>query len=564
MPLLKEVSMASVFTTLRSGASLRSTRTNNVYSLAILWMVISLAANVADLCKAKASPVSSPHRRHDSTWGRLSSNGASAVQWPSHIQTVLDATEPLKYDRAGRLPLYLWQAMDPGPPPIQSGASEELVRELDKRGVGLITSWDPNNRKDSLAESLMIAKAQEKLGLRVNINATKCLYSFFNGDERTAHIDDQGQPFWDESFGKRKSSPERSRRMGCPFALDFRRPYITEQLQYFVRAFKQARLPSGGQADTRLRGCKLAPAKAGVDFIFVDWEIDGPIEFNEAHAASKRCQRCRENIKNIDDFQEFQKVLRKLRCELQRELYAEPIKKNFPKVLVGNYGVYPHGGYRYWYDYYEYYVDGQPAQADQQAKYRKWYHEFPETGYTCAMPVVYPWGRIFDWYDYADTDYRWFYNMLLVASNAGQHTPAEIPIISFVHWHTIKSDSSAGQVQQFSEEKYQELLWHMLLRGTDTFFLWCRKNEAAKEIQLVHQVYAEAQQYGHFLSQAKPINFSIPKQPGTVISGLRLKDRVLVRRTDFKKSDDPVEIGIANQRIKIWPAPGRCQIISLN
>jgi len=93
---------------------------------------------------------------------------------------------------------------------------------------------------------------------------------------------------------------------------------------------------------------------------------------------------------------------------------------------------------------------------------------------------------------------------------------------------------------------------------------------------LVYQVYAEAQQYGEFLSNGKPINFSVSKQPGTIISGLRLggplKDRVLIRRTDFvsrkagslKPSPGPVEIGIANQRIKIWPAPQRCQIISLN
>ncbi len=33
-------------------------------------------------------------------------------------------------------------------------------------------------------EALTIAKAQTELGLRVNINATKCLYAFFNGDDR--------------------------------------------------------------------------------------------------------------------------------------------------------------------------------------------------------------------------------------------------------------------------------------------------------------------------------------------------------------------------------------------
>ena len=479
--------------------------------LVVTWVAISLLGNSAKLYGAEKK----------------------AVKWPSHIQVVLDATKPLKFDRGERLPLYLWQAMDPGP--LDDEATEELVNEFNKRGVGLISSWNPGNRQESLAQSLMIAKVQKKLNLRVNINANRCLYSFFNGDERTAHIDDEGRPFWDSSFGKQK--------MGCPFALDFRRPHIQEQLEYFVKAFKKADLD--------------------VDFVFADWEIDGPIEFNEAHAASKRCQRCRENISDIDDFEEFQKVLRKLRCQLQREVYAEPIKKNFPGALVGNYGVYPHNGHRYWYDYYEHYVDRQPYQADERAKYRKWYHEFPETGYTFAMPVVYTWRRIFDWYDYVDTDYRWFYNMLLVASNAGQHTPSEIPIISFVHWHTIESKDLAATAKQFSEAKYQELLWHMLLRGTDTFFLWCRKQEAAEEIQLVHQVYAEAQQYGRFLSKGKPINFSVPKQPGTVVSGLKLADRVLIRRTDFKKTSEPVEITIDDKRIKVGVAPGRCQIISI-
>ena len=484
---------------------------SGVTKLAVNWMSISLLVNVAGLDTAETT----------------------ASKWPAHIQVVLDATTPLEYDRNERLPLYLWQAMDPGP--LDEEAAEELVRTLNERGVGLITSWNPSNRQGSLTGSMTIAKAQKKLGLRVNVNATGCLYSFFNGDERTAHIDDEGRPFWDASFGKNK--------MGCPFTLDFRRPQIKEQVDYFIKAFKKESL--------------------NVDFIFADWEIDGPIEFNEAHATSKRCLRCRDNIKNLDDFGHFQKVLRKLRSELQREVYAGPVKKDFPGVLVGNYGVYPHNGYRYWYDYFEHYVDGQPYRADERARYRKWYHEFNETGYTFSMPVVYTWRRIFDWYDYADTDYRWFYNMLLVASNAGRHTPDEIPIVSFVHWHTIESGDNAGTARQFSEAKYQELLWHMLLRGTDTFFLWSPRQEAAKEIQLVHRVYAEAQQYGLFLSKGKPINFAVPKQPGTVVSGLKLGERVLIRRTDFKKTSEPMEITIDDQRITVGISPQHCQIISL-
>ena len=103
----------------------------------------------------------------------------------------------------------------------------------------------------------------------------------------------------------------------------------------------------------------------------------------------------------------------------------------------------------------------------------------------------------------------------------------------------------------------------MLLRGTDTFFLWCGRQEATKEIRLVHQVYSEAQQYGEFLSEGKPISFSVPQQPGTVISGLRLKDRVLIRRTDFEEPKGPVEITVGDKEIEVWPAARRCQILSL-
>ncbi|OHB74739.1 MAG: hypothetical protein A2Z25_15350 [Planctomycetes bacterium RBG_16_55_9] len=486
-------------------------RTNINCGVSIICVTMALAGVVTDLCGADESK----------------------AKWPEHIQIVLDATEPLEFDRGKRLPLYLWQAMNPGL--LDPENAEELLKQLNARGIGLVTSWNPGKREQSLAESLTVAKAQKKLSLRVNIDATSCLYSFFNGDERTAHVDDEGRPFWDTSFGKKN--------MGCPFTLDFRKPFVREQLEYFIEAFKKNDL--------------------NVDFIFADWEIDGPIEFNEAHAASKRCRRCRQEIPDINDFEHFQQVLRKLRCELQREVYAEPIKENFPGALVGNYGVYPHDGYRYWYDYYEYYVEGQPCQIDHRARYRKWYDEFPETGYTFAMPVVYTWRRIFDWYDYADTDYRWFYNMLLVAGNAGSRTPDEIPIISFVHWHTIESDDNAGKAKQFSEAKYQELLWHLLLRGTDTFFLWCRKQESPKEIRLVHQVYAQAQRYGRFLSEGTPIIFDVPKQPGTVVSALKLEDRLLVRRTDFKESNEPVEITVGDKKTTVPDTPGQCQIISL-
>jgi len=152
--------------------------------LFVTWMAISLLGTAANFSKAENK----------------------AIKWPSHIQVVLDATQPLKYVRGKRLPLYLWQAMDIGQ--LDEKVVEGLIEELDKRGVGLIGSWNPGDRQKSLAQSLMVAKAQKKLNLRININATRCLSSFFNGDEQTAHKDDENKSFWDESFGKQK--------MGCP------------------------------------------------------------------------------------------------------------------------------------------------------------------------------------------------------------------------------------------------------------------------------------------------------------------------------------------------------------
>jgi hypothetical protein len=66
--------------------------TVNRYGLIVASMAMSLMVNVAESAVAE----------------KLN------AKWPQHIQLVLTATEPLKFDRGNRLPLYLWQAMNPG------------------------------------------------------------------------------------------------------------------------------------------------------------------------------------------------------------------------------------------------------------------------------------------------------------------------------------------------------------------------------------------------------------------------------------------------------------------
>lgn len=452
------------------------------------------------------------------------------------IDVVLQNTQPLAHPRGSRLPLYVWAAMGVGTD--DEAEAEEIVRQLDERGIAVVASWNHNRFEQSLAEGLRIGAIQKRLGLRVNVNANTVLHRFCNGDPKTAHVTDSGEPFFDTSFGKNVQ-------IGCPFALKFRYEEIRERVASFAREY-------------RAKG-------VDVDFAFADWEIDGPIEWNGAWDAAKRCARCREHVPEIEDFTAFQRAYREIRSEMQREAYAEVLKSYFPDILVGNYAVYPHDGYRYWYDYFEEFVEGAPYKADQKAKHRQWAHEFSSTGYTFAMPVVYTWYPIFTWYDFQNTDYRWFYNMLRVASNAGANTPPGTPIITFVHWHTTSPPQNpVADLRQFSAETYQELLWHMLLRGHDTFFLWCPQNEIAEEVRLVHQVYAASLEFRDFLDNGEPVTFDMPEAEGPVVSALRLGDRLLVRRTDFADSPGLVALKVRGKTVQVPRVKRECQILAID
>ncbi len=450
------------------------------------------------------------------------------------IREIIRTTEPLTEPRGERLPLYIWPAHQLGTQDEQE--MEILVRQLDNRGIAVLSNWQPE-REDALGYALRLGNIQKRLGSPISINATACTYSFFNGDIKTAHIDEEGKPFFDSSFAA-------GRKMGCPFALDYRLPEMKKRVEEPVKAYKKAGLP--------------------IHFVYADWEVDGPIEWNGAWEASKRCVRCRKNIPNIEDFTVFQEALRLKRSELQKTMLADSVKAHFPRALVGNYGVYPHDGYRYWYDYFEEFVEGAPHRVDGGARYRRWFHEFPLTGYTFAMPTVYPWYAVHGWYDFRDSDFRWFYNMLLVGSNAGKSTPSEIPIITFVHWHTTEPPENPDpSVRQFSREMYMELLWHLLLRGHDSLFLWSPRDEALEESQLVHRVYAASHPYREFLVKGNPVTFDVPSRPSPVVSGLHLGDRLLVRRTDFDGRTSSVTLRVNGQTIDVPRAEGRCQVFEL-
>ncbi|RIH63224.1 hypothetical protein D1164_21105 [Mariniphaga sediminis] len=454
---------------------------------------------------------------------------------PENIKTLMDTLPVLSNDHGDRELLYQYSVGDLSS--LSDEDTRKVISGLKNRGVGVITFWKKGEKIDShIQEGIRIARIQKELGLSVVIDATRLLYGFYDGTPATSHISDKGETFSDSSFA--------GHTMGCPFTLVSRIPVIEARIVAYAEAYKAAGID--------------------IDIVTADWEIDGPMEWNDAWENSKSCVRCRENTSDINNFLLFQATLRSIRSRLMYESYTKPVLERFPDALITNYATYPHDGWRYWYDYFEYPQPELPHIKDQNALYRPWYDEFAETGFTLAMPVVYTWYPIFNWYPEYSGDYRWFYNMLKVGSNAGKSTPSGIPLATFVHWHTTAPPKNPDPgVKQMSRESYQELLWHLLLRGHDMLFSWCMQNELAVEMILLQDVYNKSLEYNKWFKIGQPVIFDVPANETTVISGIKLNNKVLVRRTDFKENNKPVMVKIDNVELKVPCKPGECQILRL-
>jgi len=82
-------------------------------------------------------------------------------------------------------------------------------------------------------------------------------------------------------------------------------------------------------------------------------------------------------------------------------------------------------------------------------------------------------------------------------------------------------------------------------------------------VRLVHEVYTAVQKFGKYPDHGLPINYSVPKYPGIVISGLTLNDSVLIRRTDFGTNHEPLKILSGIKVITVNYSPGICNVLSV-
>jgi len=112
---------------------------------------------------------------------------------------------------------------------------------------------------------------------------------------------------------------------------------------------------------------------------------------------------------------------------------------------------------------------------------------------------------------------------------------------------------------------YQELLWHLLLRGHDGFFLWCLPDALGEEARLAHAVYAESLRYREFLDRGQPAVFDVPGSPAPVVSALVWADRALVRRTDLNENtrSRSVRLQVGGEFLDVEVGPAECRIVPL-
>ncbi|HYG74939.1 MAG TPA: hypothetical protein VEK08_08055 [Planctomycetota bacterium] len=435
----------------------------------------------------------------------------------------------MRFPRRERLPLFLWTPDYPAA--ADDTELERVIKELDARGISLLARWKFGELEKSAALALRIGKIQKKLGLKVCVEGTgDVVHGLYDGKPDVAHQGADGKPFFDDSFFWKA---------GCPFTMKLRYEKMKSRLEPFLK--------------------KYAEAGVELDFWTADYEFDGPSEWNAGWAAAKKCTVCREHIKDIDsNFTSFQNAVRAARSDFQNEVFCKTIRSHFPKALIGVYGMNPHKGTRYWWDFFEKPepIEGISYTKENGGLHRPWVHEFEPAGYNVAMPVIY---SLYNAYNFENKEFGWFYNMLLEASAVGEATPVNIPLIPFVHW----SITAPKGKTPLSEQKYEEVLWHLLLRGHDTFCMWSPAEQTAQAVKPVHRVYAAALEFSEFLNKGTPVTFAVPSENAPVLSALRLGNRLLVRRTDFGSGNAPAILQLDGRDVSVPRADGKCQIITL-
>jgi hypothetical protein len=467
----------------------------------------------------------------------------SAPGGAAALQPLLEAIPPLTRPIGARPPIFLWSPEIPET--LDATQLDDAFHALHARGLCLFLRWQPDF-SNTLAQVRRVAGVRKRLGLPVAVDATPVAHGLFPKGDAYAHLAPNGKPFRNSGL---------SWDPGCPFRVSPVQEPVRACIESFARAQQALDLP--------------------LDYWISDWELDGPNEWKHGWTAARQCTLCRARIPDIEtNFPAFQAAVRQLRSAMQRENLVRPVQAAYPAVRIGNYAMNPHDGFRYYWDYFEEESFGKPVLTagvpyvrEQQAYHRPWWRgEFEAAGYNLAAPVLYAWYHLFLNYTCADPDYRWFYGLLREATSAGRHTPADTPLIPFVHARPIGAPEKATDqppgFAPLSVANIRELAWHILLRGASSFILWAPGDEV-RELRPFHAAYDESLAYPEFFDKGAPVCFDLPGEPGVVVSARHYQGRYLVRRTDFAATTGTVVVSLdPGGRLLVPAAPGRCLILT--
>jgi hypothetical protein len=300
----------------------------------------------------------------------------------------------------------------------------------------------------------------------------------------------------------------------------------------------------------------LKDAGIKVETVFFDYEGQ-PHPWNGIYFAQStpEIRKTYQDPSVLKTFNTFYGYTLNLRSELESQSMAQPVHQLFPDARVGNYWdivsseAVPFTGV------------GPAAPPVQLGK-----------GMSMIMPALYAKNTILpnffnsDWpVTQSRVDDIYFHHLLLTGSSANANKSGNLISYLYIGPSVRMSADPRFKDKDLSRPAFRELLWHLWLRGTDGMYVYNGGSpktalstlQSFQCMEDVRSVLDEMLAYRDFLDHGKPMNFSVPAMfsPDVVWSGLRLKDRYLIRATSLGPETQPVKIVLTPNKTVTLSAP---------
>ena len=430
------------------------------------------------------------------------------------VDRVLAQTPELTHDNTGRLPIITWAPFvdERGYEGFNRGEalSPEIYKALGRRGLTQRIPFTP--------PFVEMAKAIQAAGLPI------VFMEGDGGDGPGAEAPDtRHQLPADFDFGRN----EPRNVFPCPMIEDGWK-VRAKRVRDTIKLYKDA-------------GIHVTAA-------WLDWEGEphgGPAQCHQAAA----CKRCREQIPSeaFADQRAYAGFAHRQQRMLLSKYMAEPILEAFPQCSITNWTAVLSSnelpGYNWWGNFVlaplgmEKFTAANPVVYGNTAFRTLWKQEMGELPFNQEnMDRLYV--------------QQMFRQLSRHEANA-QQMGVNLPNIPWVIRYC--PDDEDPSIPILSRPLYQEILRHMWLRGADSMQIFNEPRKAhpeicVEEVEDVVRIYDELLAHRDFLDSGVPFQFELPaaKGDGPIWSGLRLKDRALIRTFTLGATS-------ATARVQPWP-----------